>query len=216
MPRTADFHDHIADTNLPQAAGVVDDATALDAAVDMLNAHAPAGDAPMRRFLPAREGPAPWLPRRPAELDWGQRERQEAQILEQAATCGSRIWGGICPPLLVGAAGIRVTEQEDGERCVEQEHILHRVAFFLAARIARLLRRVLGALDAAFGAIVATRGERGAAVGESDSVDDRSGGTTRAAASASATPRRWADAVKDRVGASPSMRRVACRTTNSP
>jgi hypothetical protein len=92
--------------------------------------------------------------------------------------------------------------------------VFHRVACFLAAIIARLLSRVLGAPDAAFGAIVANRGERGGAVGESDRGDDLSGGTTRAVASAAAIARRWANAITERVGASPRMRRVACRTTN--
>jgi hypothetical protein len=51
MLGTADFHDHIADARLPQAGGIVDDAAALDTAVDMLDAHAPTGDAPIRGLL---------------------------------------------------------------------------------------------------------------------------------------------------------------------
>lgn len=45
MQRTADFHDQIAAAHLPQAARVMDEATALDATVDVLNARAaaPAG-----------------------------------------------------------------------------------------------------------------------------------------------------------------------------
>ncbi len=38
MQRPADFHDQIADARLPQAARVVDDAAALDAAVDVRDA----------------------------------------------------------------------------------------------------------------------------------------------------------------------------------
>ena len=53
MQRTADFHDQISDTRLPQAADVMDDAAALDAAVDVLDAHAPTGDAPIRGLLRA-------------------------------------------------------------------------------------------------------------------------------------------------------------------
>jgi hypothetical protein len=90
------------------------------------------------------------------------------------------------------------------------------MALFLAAITARLLSRILGALEAPFGAVVAERGEAGvdtAAVGGSDGGDP-SVGSTMAAASASATPRRWANAVKDRVGASPSVRSVARSTTN--
>ena len=104
--------------------------------------------------------------------------------------------------LIMDTAGIRVTQKEDGERRVDQQHVLHGVALFLATITARLLSRILGALDAPFGAIMAKRGETGADVG-----------TTMAAAVASATPRRWASTVKERVGASPSVRRVACKTT---
>jgi hypothetical protein len=40
MERTANFHDPIADACLPEAAGIVDDAAALDATVDVLDARA--------------------------------------------------------------------------------------------------------------------------------------------------------------------------------
>jgi len=91
------------------------------------------------------------------------------------------------------------------------------VARVLAAITARLLRRILGALEAPFGPIMATRGETGTgtavAVGRSDGGDAPSVGATIAAAAASATPRRVANSVKDRVGASPSVRSVARSTT---
>jgi hypothetical protein len=51
MQCTVDFHDQIVDTDLPEAAGFVDDATALDAAVDMLDAHATAHNASIRGLL---------------------------------------------------------------------------------------------------------------------------------------------------------------------
>ena len=114
-------------------------------------------------------------------------------------------------------ARIRVTQKEDGECRVDQQHVFDCVAFFLAAITARLLSRILGALDVPFGAILAKRGETGTDVGatggEAAGVSSSSVGTTMAAASASATPMRWASAVKDRVGASPSVRSVVCKTT---
>ena len=82
MERTANFHDTIADACLPETAGVVDDAAALDAAVDVLDAHATARDALVRRFLRAREGPAPRLPRRHDDVDPVERKRQDAEILK--------------------------------------------------------------------------------------------------------------------------------------
>ena len=93
MPCAADFHDQIADACLPEAAGVVGDAAALDAAVDVLNAQATAGDPTIRGFLRAREGPATRLPGRHEDLDVVERNRQEAQILQQAAPGGPGVGG---------------------------------------------------------------------------------------------------------------------------
>jgi hypothetical protein len=219
MQCTADFHEQIADARLPQAAGVVDDAAALDAAVDVLDTHTTARDAPIRRFLRARMGPAPWLPRRHDDVDPVERKRQEAEILEQAAACRQWVWGGIRNPLIVGAAGIGLTEKEDRECRIDQQDVFDRVALFLAAITARLLTWILGALDAPLGPVVPKRGEAGAeagaAAGGPDVLGGSSVGTTSALASDSVTPRRFASSVKDRVGASPSARSVARRTTKS-
>jgi hypothetical protein len=211
MQGTADFHKQIADACLPQATGVVDDAAALDAAVDVLDAHSTAGDAAMRGFLRACEGPAPWLPRRHDDLHLVERERQEAEILEQPTARGQGVRSGISNPLIVGTARVGLTQKEDPERGVDQEHVFDRVVLFLAAIIARLLSRILGPLDAPFGPIVAKRGEAGG----SDALGGSSGGLTMAVASASVTPRRLASSVTDRVGASPRARSVARRTTRS-
>jgi hypothetical protein len=119
MPRTTDFHDEITDACLPEAAGVVDDAAALDAAVDVLDAHPSAGDAPIRGFLRACEGPAPWLPRRHDDLYLVERERQEAEILEQPAPYGQGVRGSIGYPLIVGTARVGLTQKEDPERGVD-------------------------------------------------------------------------------------------------
>ena len=88
MQRTADFHDAIANAGLSETVGVTDDATALDAAIDMLDAHATTGDAPIRRFLCARERSSSRFPGRHDDLDLAERKRQEAQILEQATPGG--------------------------------------------------------------------------------------------------------------------------------
>jgi len=66
----------------------MDDATALDAAVDVLNAHAATRDAAIGGFLAAREGAAAWLAGRHDDLDVVERECQEAQILEQSTAPG--------------------------------------------------------------------------------------------------------------------------------
>jgi hypothetical protein len=214
MQRTADFHDQITDAGLPEAAGVVDDAAAFDAAVDMLDARTPAGNPPIRGFLLAREGPAPRLLRRHDQLHLVEREGQEAEILEQAAARRQRVRGRLGNALIMSAPGIGLTQKEDRERGIDQQHVFHRVACFLATRTARLLRRILGALDAPFGPIVPNRGEVGAGAGTAADAGGGSGGTAMAVASASATPRRVAHSATDRLGASPRVRSVACRTTN--
>jgi hypothetical protein len=217
MQSTADFHNQVTDTRLPEAAGFVDDATALDAAVDVLDAHAAARDAPIRGFLRPREGTAARLPGRHDDLDLLQGEGQEAQILEQPTARRQGVGSGIGNPLVMGTARIGLAQKEDRERDIDQEHVLYGVVLFLAAITPRLLSRILGALDASFGPIVAKRGEAGAGAGAAAGRAVVSGapavGATMAAASASATPRRVANAVKDRVGASPSPRSVARSTT---
>ena len=62
----------------------MDDAAALDAAVDVLNAHAATRDASIGGFLAVREGSAAGLAGRHDDLDVVERECQEAQILEQS------------------------------------------------------------------------------------------------------------------------------------
>ncbi len=217
MQRTADFHDRITDARLPQTADVVDKAAALDTANDVLDAHAATRDAPIRGFLRACEGPASRLPGRHDDLDLLQGEGQEAQILEQPTARRQGVGGGIGNPLVMGTARVGLAQKKDRERGVDQEHVFYRVVLFLAAITARLLSRILGALDASFGPIVAQRGAAGAgagaAAGRAAVGGDPAVGTTMAAASASATPRRVANSVKDRVGASPSARSVARSTT---
>ena len=212
MQRTADFHHQIADARLPEAVGVVDDTTALDTAVDVLDTHATARDPPIGGFLRPREGPAPGLLGGHDDLDVVEREGQEAEILEQPAARGQGIRRGIGHPFVMGAARVGVAQEEERQRRIDQQHIVHRMAFFLATITARLLKRVLGALDTSFRPIVAERGERVA--GGSTRGAGFSGGTIRAVASASVTPRRWANACKDRLGASPRGCRVACSTTS--
>jgi hypothetical protein len=119
----------------------------------------------------------------------------------------------------VGAARIGVAQEKDREHSIDEQDVFHRVACFLAAITARLLSRILGALDAPFGAIVTKRGEAGAGAGAAAGGSAGGSGagvaTTIALASASATPRRCAKSVTDRVGASPSARSVARSTTKS-
>jgi len=217
MQRTTDFHNEITDACLPEAADVVDDAAALNAAVDVLDAHPSAGDAPIHGFLCAREGPAPWFAGWHDDFDLAERERQEAEILEPPTARRQGVRSGLGNPLIVGTARVGLTQKEDHERGIDQEHVFDRVGLVLAAIIARLLSRILGTLNAPFGPIVAKRGAAGAstAAGGADALSGSSVDLTMAVASASVTPRRLASSVTDRVGASPNARSVARRTTRS-
>src|SRR5262249_40406001 len=132
---------------------------ALDAAGDVLDAHATAGDAPMRRFLPTREVPPPRLPGRHDDLHVVERERQEAQILEPSAARGQGIRGRLGHPLLMGAPRRGGPEKEDRQGRLDPPHVFARMACFLAAITARLLSRLLGTPDAPCGAIMANRPE---------------------------------------------------------
>jgi hypothetical protein len=209
MQATADFHNQITDTRLPQAAGVVNQETAFDAAVDVLNTHATAGEASIRSLPGARQGSSPRFTGRHHGFHLVESERQEAQSLAQPAAWRQGVRSGLGNPLVMSAPRIGRTRKEAGERRIDQQHMFHGVAFLLAAITARLLSRILGTLEAPFGAVVAKRGETGGSSG----VDGSLVGTTNAVASASATPRRFASSVTDRVGASPSVRRAARRTT---
>jgi hypothetical protein len=98
MQRTADFHHAIANPRLPEAAGVVDDATALDAAVHVLDARAAAGDAPIRGF---RVG----IPM----VTWSSVDARKPRSCKRA-TCGSGVGRGLGHPFLLGAAAVRITQ----------------------------------------------------------------------------------------------------------
>ena len=57
MQRTADFHHQIVHTRFSQTARVLDNAAALDAAVDVLDTNPATRDPPIGRFLRPRELP---------------------------------------------------------------------------------------------------------------------------------------------------------------
>jgi hypothetical protein len=109
MQGRADFHDCISDPRLQEAADVVDNAAALDAAVDMLDVGAPTGNPTIRGFLFARESLAPRRLRRHDDLDVVEAERQEAEFLEQAASGPQGVGGHFGNPFIVGTACIGFT-----------------------------------------------------------------------------------------------------------
>ena len=115
----------------------------------------------------------------------------------------------------MGATAIGVTEKEDEEQSVDEEHIFYGMVFFLAAITRGLFSRVLGADDPSFRPIMGKRGASGVATGAATTgADASSNEPTTEAASASETPRRWARAARERAGASPRARSAASNAGN--
>jgi len=216
MQGTAAFHHEIAAPGLPPAAPVFDDAAARDAAVDRL--------APPPTVVQGLGGPF-WLPRpllaagclgRHADRDLGERQREDAQSLSEAAPCGQGIRRWVGHGLIMGAAAIGVTEEKDEEQGMDEQDMFDRMVLVRATLTLRRFRRVLGADDAPFGPVMGQRGEAGVAVGAPPTaVGSSSSGATTGAASASETPSRWVMALRERAGASPRGRRAVRRTGRS-
>jgi hypothetical protein len=113
MKSTTDFHHEITDALLPQADPVFDDATALHTAVDMLNAQSTIVQGLIGQLLCQGELLAAWCLRRHEDLDLGEGERQEAQILQQPTSCGQGIRRRVRNGLIMSAAAIGVAQKED-------------------------------------------------------------------------------------------------------
>jgi hypothetical protein len=85
MQGTADFHHDITNALLPQADPVLDDATALDTAVDMLDPQSARVERLVGSLLRRWQVRARWFLGRHEDLHLGEREGQEAEILQQPA-----------------------------------------------------------------------------------------------------------------------------------
>jgi hypothetical protein len=85
MQGTADFHHDIADALLPQPDPVFDDAAALDTTVDVLDPQAAGVEHLVRSLLRHGQVRARGFLCGHEDLHLGQREAQEAEILQQPA-----------------------------------------------------------------------------------------------------------------------------------
>src|SRR5262245_44447456 len=114
------------------------------------------------------------------------------------------------------AAAVGVAQKEARQGRIDQQHVFHRVVFFLPAITIGLFSSILGADAAPFDAVMGTRGDLGAEVtGESTRGTGASArGVITAAASATVTPSRCARAARERAGVSPRLRSAACRAGN--
>ena len=88
MQGTAEFHHEIADAVLPQPDPVFDDTAALDAAVDMLDPQPTLVQRLVGSVLLPREFLAAGFLGGHEDLNLGEREGEEAEILQQSAPSG--------------------------------------------------------------------------------------------------------------------------------
>src|SRR6266446_5811911 len=210
MQGTAEFHHEIADTVLPQPDPVFDDTTALDATVDMLDPQPTLVQGLVGQLLLQGQLLTAWLRRRHENLHLRERERQEAQILQQPTPSRERVGGGLSDAQIMDTAAVGVAQKEDDEERIDEQDIFDGVVSFLAAITRFLFSSILGADDAPLRPVMGKRGEAGAVAGVvATGVASSACGVTTVAASASETPRRWARAVRERAGASPRVRRAA-------
>src|SRR5712691_7931596 len=77
--------------------------------------------------------PTAWLLRRHEDLHLGEREGQEAQILQQPTPNREGVGGGLRDAQIMGTAAVSVAEKEDDEQGIDEQDIFDGVVLFLAA-----------------------------------------------------------------------------------
>jgi hypothetical protein len=207
MQRTADFHHHVANPGFPHPNGLFEHTAAFDTAVDLFEAHTPPRDLPLPCVLRPPQLRPTGLLRWVANGHTVQRERLKAQILQQLTPRWPRIRRGVGDALVMDTAGMRVTQEEEASRRVDQQQVFQHVPLVLAALASFLCSRVVGARDGSLGAVMTTRGAMGDGAARTSSVGDTSSGPDD-----SSTLRRARKAATLRPGASPKVRSV-CRNT---
>ena len=133
MQGATELHHYITYAFFPQTDPVFHNTAALDTAVDMLDPEPPLVECLVGPFLLPCQLLAAGFLRRHEDHHLRERERQEAQILQQPTARGQGIRRRVGNGLVMGATAVRVAQEEDRERRIDQENIFHRVVFFLAA-----------------------------------------------------------------------------------
>jgi len=116
MQCTTEFHHQIANALLPQTDAVLHNAAALHTAVHMLDPEPTLVQGLIDQLLFQGELLAAWFLGRHEDLDLGEREGQEAQILSQPAPGGQGIRRRVSNGLIMGAAARGVAQEEDEEQ----------------------------------------------------------------------------------------------------
>src|SRR5262247_1375987 len=118
---TAELHHEIADALLPQADPVFHNATTLHTAVDMLNPQSAVVERLVGQLLLQGQLLTAWLLRRHEDLHLRERERQEAQILQQPTPSREWVGGGLSDAQIMHTATVGVAQKEDEEQGVDEE-----------------------------------------------------------------------------------------------
>ena len=116
MQGTTEFHHQIADTILPQAAPVFHDPTTLHATVDRRDPPPPLVESLVGPLLLQGQLRTAWLLRRHQDLSLGERERQEAQLLQQPTPGLEWVGGGLRDAQIMDTAAVGVAPKEDHEQ----------------------------------------------------------------------------------------------------
>jgi hypothetical protein len=119
MQGTAQFHHEITDARLPQSDPVFHNATTLHATIDMLDAQPTLVERLVGPLLLSRQLLATGFLGGHEDVDLGQRERQEAQILQQPTPRGQGIRRRLGNRLIMDAATIGVTEKENKKEGID-------------------------------------------------------------------------------------------------
>jgi hypothetical protein len=112
---TAELHHEIAHARLPQADPVFHHATTLHAAVDMLDPQPPLVERLVGPLLLQGQHRTAWLLRRHEDRHLRERERQEAQILQQPTPSRERVGGGLSDAQIMDTTAVGVVQKEDDE-----------------------------------------------------------------------------------------------------
>jgi hypothetical protein len=203
MQRTAAFHHHGANPVFPQPARLFEPTAALDAALDLCDAHPSPSTLPLARVL----GACPRFPRRLLrrleEVHPRPRARVKPQVLEPRTPRWQRRGRGVGAARVMDPAWRRRTQAEEAPGPIDQEAVWQHGTRLLAA-IARLLcSRLMGARDGALGAVMTNRGAAGGVAAWTASAGEASTGWGGPSPS-----RRARQASTRRQGASPQGRRV--------
>jgi hypothetical protein len=207
MPGIADFHHHLANSRFPYPDGLFAHAAAFDAAVDLCDAHPSPSTLPMPRFLGSRQLVAAGLLCRVHDGDTVQRERLTAQVLQPLAPCRQWRRRSVDDAFVMDAARMRVTQEEDAPRRVDQQQVFQPVPLFLAAVARFRFSRVLGARDGSRGTVMTNRGATGAGAACPSAAGEASTGRD-----GPASPSWSRQASTGRQGASPKVRRAVRHT----